>query len=236
MMVDTPTTPDIASMSAAEATAALAQRKVSYDAGQLGPQPSAPSAVARLMLDRLSRDPDFQSRLAAGHQEANHQFAALCAAIANGNATDDAIAGGPEPSGDHIETTEGGQLSQSALRREVGALRGMGFGDDVIKQMVDGTPVSATEKMMATQLLALRKSNSEFVQKYLAGDAAARIEMSLLATISRQMSRRNRGLRGKLIGVGGRAKRAASGGGEQRHALRRGLRIEMRFLSWGGPS
>jgi hypothetical protein len=167
-----------------QATAALAQRKASYDAAQLGPPPpAASSASARLQLDRLSRDGEFQSKLNVGNPEAVKLFRDLCSAVASGDATADALAPAPEPPGDHIETVTTGQLSQSALRREVEGLRSMGFGDAVIKQMIDGQPVSAAERQMAVQLRAQLLGNQDYARRYLSGDVACRIEQTLLATL-----------------------------------------------------
>jgi hypothetical protein len=184
MTDDTAPPADAFAMTPAEATAALMQKSEAYNASQRGPMPPAnSSAGARLQLDALTRSTDFQAKLAAGDPSTRRQFADLCAAVASGDATADALAPAPELPADVIETTTTGQLSTNALRREVADLRRAGFGDDVIRQMVDGRPVSATEKEMAVRLRALRLGDAAFVARYLAGDAAARLEMGHLSIL-----------------------------------------------------
>jgi hypothetical protein len=165
-----------------QATAALAAKAAAYKAATT-PAPTTPSTAARVQLDALSRSADFRSKLDAGDPATRRQFSDLCAAVAGGDAVADALAGGPEMPADHIETTVNGELSSNALRREVEALRSRGVGDGIVKQMVTGSPVAAAEKEAAVRLRSMRMGNSDFVKLYLGGDAAARLEMTLLSTI-----------------------------------------------------
>jgi thiamine monophosphate kinase len=165
-----------------QATAALNARAAAYKASTT-PTPTTPSTAARVQLDALTRNADFRSKLDAGDPATRRQFSDLCAAVAAGDAVADALAGGPEMPADHIETTVSGELSSNALRREVEALQSRGVGNDIIKQMVTGSPVSAAEKEAAVRLRSMRMGNSDFVKLYLGGDAAAGLEMTLLSTI-----------------------------------------------------
>jgi hypothetical protein len=165
-----------------QATAALAAKAAAYKASTTS-APTTPSTAAQVELDRLSRSQDFQSKFNAGDPGARKTFSDLCAAVAAGDPAADALAGGPELPADHIETTANGELSSRALRREAEGLLSQGFTPEVVKQMINGSPVSAAEKEAAVRLRSMRMGNSDFVKLYLGGDAAAKNEMTLLSTI-----------------------------------------------------
>jgi hypothetical protein len=165
-----------------QATAALNAKAAAYKASTT-PAPTTPSTAARVELDRLSRSQDFQSKFNAGDLGAKKIFSDLCAAVAAGDPAADALAGGTELPADHIETTSGGELSSRALRREAEGLLSQGFGPEVVKQMINGAPVSAAEKEAAVRLRAMRLGDPAFVRAYLGGSAAERYEMGLLAVV-----------------------------------------------------
>jgi hypothetical protein len=161
---------------------ALDAMAVAYKASTTS-APTTPSAAARVQLDTLSRSADFRAKLDAGNPEARRTFADLCAAVAAGDPAADALAGGPELPSDHIETTANGELSSRALRREAEGLLSQGFGLDVVEQMISGKPVSAAEREAATRLRSMRLGDPAYVQRYLQGSAAERLEMGLISTI-----------------------------------------------------
>jgi hypothetical protein len=165
-----------------QATAALSAKAAAYKASTT-PAPTTPSAAARVELDRLSRSADFQAKFDSGDPSARKTFSDLCAAAAAGDPATDALAGGPELPADHIETTANGELSSRALRREAEGLLGQGFGRDVVEQMISGKPVSAAEREAATRLRSMRLGDPAYVQRYLQGSAAERLEMGLISTI-----------------------------------------------------
>jgi hypothetical protein len=165
-----------------QATAALNAKAAAYKASTT-PAPTTPSTAARIELDRLSRDAGFQSKWNSGDPSARKTFSDLCAAAAAGDPAKDALAGGPELPADHIETTANGELSSRALRREAEDLLSQGFGRDVVEQMIAGKPVSAAEREAATRLRSMRLGDPAYVQRYLQGSAAERLEMGLISTI-----------------------------------------------------
>jgi hypothetical protein len=165
-----------------QATAALSAKAAAYKASTT-PAPTTPSAAARVELDRLSRDAGFQSKRNSGDPEARRTFSDLCAAAAAGDPATDALAGGPELPADTVETTVNGEPSSRALRREAEGLLSQGFGPEVVKQMINGSPVSAAEKEAAVRLRAMRLGDPAYVRAYLGGSAAERYEMGLLAAV-----------------------------------------------------
>jgi hypothetical protein len=63
-------------------------------------------------------------------------------------------------------------------------LREAGIADDVIRQALSGSPVTQQERDAAEKLKAKLMRNADFSKKYLAGDAEAKEQMTLLQIIT----------------------------------------------------
>ena len=117
-MTDTPAAPapvDVWSLSATEATAALAAMHTA-----LHPPPSVvpqDAQDARQQLDMLSRNPSWADSLFKGNVETRKKFDALVAKAAAANDTEDMVAGIIEPAAPLFETTGDGELPRRARPR-----------------------------------------------------------------------------------------------------------------------
>jgi hypothetical protein len=104
------------------------------------------------------------------------EFVELTSAIASSSSKTDAVLAGIPATGE-IETTTGMQLSRHKLQIEVDHLKSLGLSDDLIRQAVDGAPVSASEKEMAKTAKRMRLDDEAWVKRYMANNFAERREM-----------------------------------------------------------
>jgi hypothetical protein len=143
------------------------------------PKPDVGAAQAR--LDQLTSDPAWKAKFYNGSPEARATLAELTSIIAEGK-TDLAIAGNLSLNHE-IETVSGNQLTSHKLAVEIDALRQLGLSDPLIKQALDGQPVSASEKEMAKVAKRMRLEDAEWTKRYMANNYAERREMLLLNLI-----------------------------------------------------
>jgi hypothetical protein len=173
--------PTIATLTPAEATAALAKMQVELHP----PAPVKPedSQGAKQRLQELAKDPTWAKALVNGDPAANKQFAELNQLIAAGDAVSDAIAGIVEP-----ETESGFQtavvgMSHRDLAGTVTDLRASGLTDASIAMAINGGTVSLAEYRAAEALQSALKSDPAWRARFLAGDYQAKRDQLLLSVI-----------------------------------------------------
>jgi hypothetical protein len=148
-----------------------------------GPAPSATptdAIGARARLDALTADPSFSQAFFSGDQNARAEFGRLTAQVANGNPTQDALAGA-KPA--EFEVTVGGELNSRNRADAVSGLRELGLDDNSVLQAIEGGAVSPQEVAAAKTMKTMLLSNEEFTAKFMRGDWAARRQMALINTI-----------------------------------------------------
>ena len=167
---------------AREALAASERTAAAEKAGRAAlaaPKPDPGAAQAR--LDALTNDPAWRTKFYNGSPEARATLVELTNAIATGK-TNAAISGTADLSRE-IETTSGMQLSRHKLQVEVDHLRELGLNDDLIRQAVDGAPISASEKAMAKVARRMRLEDPTWVAAYMKNGYSQRREILLLNLI-----------------------------------------------------
>jgi hypothetical protein len=174
--------PTIATLTPAEATAALAKMQTELHP----PAPIAPEDAqgAKQRLMELAKDPTWAKALVNGDPAANKQFADLNKLIATGDEVSDAIAGIVEPATDSgFQTTVAG-MSRHNLAETVTDLRSAGLDDGSIAMALgSGQPVSLAEYRAAEALQATLKADPAWRARFLAGDYAAKRDQLLLSVI-----------------------------------------------------
>src|SRR5262245_10275350 len=151
------TTPDISTMTPAEAGAFLERKSVEYQRSTAPPEKPSNSAEAQARLDHLVGDREWGKKLEAGDAEVNKEFHALTALAAEAQPGDrlEAVLAGQRHNSAMIEVVRDGELSTSKLASAVDGLREAGISDPaVIKQAIAGTPVTRAEVDATRQLKA----------------------------------------------------------------------------------
>jgi hypothetical protein len=171
----------IAAMSPKEATDALVAKAAQFHASQAGPAPPSGSTMAaRAALTAKTADPEWSRRFFQGDQAARAEFAELTGKVAAGDPTADALAGAPTT---EFEVTAGLEMNSRNRADAVAGLRELGMPDEVITQQIEGGEVGLPELTMARMAKSARLSDSAWVQRFMAGDLAAKREMTLINTI-----------------------------------------------------
>jgi hypothetical protein len=146
------------------------------------PQPAADSGASRAKLAELSADPAWRDAFFRGDVEARRTFSELNASIAAGSTVSDVLAGA-DASGAEYTMLAPGQLSARVTALEIQHLKSLGLNEATVRQIFEGGPVSAQEVAMATQVKAMRLSDSAFVQRFMSNEFSAKREMLLLNSI-----------------------------------------------------
>jgi hypothetical protein len=166
----------------AAATAALAAKAAQFHAVPAAPAGSA--TAARAQLDALGSNADWRGKFFSGDAAARAEFGRLTELAATADATSEALAGNvPEPPVERIEVLVDGAISTRNRADAVASLRAVGLNDDVIRQAIDGAPVSPAERVMAERVKAMRLGDAAWVDRYMKGGLAERNEMTTISTI-----------------------------------------------------
>lgn len=136
------------------------------------PAPTPDEAAAKLAELRGSQD--WTAKFLAGNGPELAEYRKLSEIALN--------------SGDKITKAMAGMLDDapfqdSAHMLNIGTasmLREAGMGNDVIRQVLSGGTVTQQERDAATQVKAKLMGNADFSKRYLAGDAEAKQQMTLL--------------------------------------------------------
>jgi hypothetical protein len=159
----------------------MTERYRAREAAERGAATAAASGAARARLEQLKSDRDWTSKFLRGDIEARREFAELSAAVAAGSRTADAIAA-PLPT-QELETVGRGQLTSHQLNLEIAHLRGLGLNDDLIRQALDGQPVSAAERTMAVQMKKMLMEDGTWRAAFMKNNFVQRRQMLLLNLI-----------------------------------------------------
>jgi hypothetical protein len=162
------------------AASALAGLSARYNATPAAPAASATAARAR--LDQLSSSETWRQAFFSGNAESRREFAELVGTIAAANETAEALSPTPPPP-QEFETTLGGELNTRNRAAVVADLRQSGLDDNVVRQVLDGHPVTAAERLMAERYKEMLLGSKEFMDAYMRGAWAERRTMTLCNTI-----------------------------------------------------
>lgn len=140
--------------------------------------PPANAAEARALLDTRIADKDWGAKLLAGNSDVGREFRELSEKAGGVDPIDAAIAG-------IVPASENGLRDSDAVMRANVAttLRELGIRDAVIRDHMTDRKYTAEEVAAVTQLKAERMSDREWTKKYLAGDAKAVKDMTLIHII-----------------------------------------------------
>lgn len=132
----------------------------------------ATPAAAQARLGELSSTPEWRDRFLTGNAEAKTEFTNLTTAIVGPARTDaamiDAAMAGPAAGGD-FPTTDG--------RHMVGIadwMRSVGISDPVIREHLEGKPVSREEMKLVESWKQRQMADKGFVAKFMSGDVEAK--------------------------------------------------------------
>jgi hypothetical protein len=181
-MSDTP----IDQMSPQEATAWLEQKSAAYESGKAPTDKPSNATEARARLDHLTADKAWSERYLKGGVAENREFKALTQMVADAKPGDrlEAVLAGQRHNNTMVETVSGDELSTSKLAVAVDGLREAGVADpDVLRQAINGFPVSRAEVAATQQLKAQRLGDAAWLQRYLGGGTVERREMTLINII-----------------------------------------------------
>src|SRR5262249_1369323 len=173
--------PDAFSLTPEQATQALADRAAEFR----GPPPSAnptTPAEATARLDALRGDRDFYDKLMSGNADTRREFDRLNELASRDNRLDAAMSENPEfPM---METTDAEHpLTTRELASVVESFREAGLANDVIKDVLEGKPVSAEERQAVQRFKNMRFGDSDWVRKLQACDHEAKREHLLMSSV-----------------------------------------------------
>jgi hypothetical protein len=175
-LMDLSLTPEQATAKLAELAAARTPAPPSLDVAP------ATAVDARRRLDVLGNDPAWRDKFLAGHPAALREFTALHERINAGDPVADALAGAVQPPGE-VEVTGEDQISRRNLAQTVQEYRELGISDEASVDIIQGRP-QTPEAIAATKImLNQRKGDPAWVQRYLAGGATEKREMTLMCGI-----------------------------------------------------
>lgn len=142
--------------------------------GAPAPAPSAPTTAEAAMAQRAAHmaDKAFTEKYRAGDVAANQVMRTLNMAIAaapTGDRLGAVLAGTATPGG--FETVTGSELGTSDLMSAVDGLRKDGHSDQIIREIVEGTPVTAERHREAELVRERLMRDRKWLQDYRAGSS-----------------------------------------------------------------
>jgi hypothetical protein len=126
---------------------------------------------AQARRDHLAADQKFQDRIAAKDAAAFEEHTKLWR-VAHGMSPEPQV---PINAMNVMTETIGRELQSVQMRAE--SLRGDGLNETQIYEYLNGRPMPLGQRQIHERELRVLKSDTGFVQRYLAGDLAARAEM-----------------------------------------------------------
>jgi hypothetical protein len=177
--------PAIASMSPAEATAALAAMGTASNPAPPIAPPIAPATAQeeRAQLNALARDSTFAAALFGGDRAARAQFDRLVQLKNDADVVGDALAGVDQPQPQIFETLAHGQIPARDVKAVIEDMRLAGISDGSIEEALRGTPVTAREYAAETALQASKHGDPLWVKNFLAGNYAEKREATLMSIV-----------------------------------------------------
>lgn len=173
---------DVATLSPADATAALTAMALAFRGGPPPADEPAPknATEASAKLATLTADPEFRTKLLNGDVETRAKFNALTALVAEGGDVVGAAMNGVVPEN---EITTDGHASLRNIADATTELRKAGLSDPAIREVMADAKQTRTSVDLAAQRQIERHGDADWVKRLLAGSHAEVREQTLLSVI-----------------------------------------------------